>query len=389
MKTKNPFEYGSGLRTETLVDREKEVAEVINTITEGGKLFLMGPRRYGKTSILKAAQAKATEQKAVVLRFNAEAYATLEELISAVLSEATNKLNTNLTKTREKVKGFFGSLKPELTFDLGSQTVSAKIGAETDPGDESKQIPLLVEAFNGLENMAIKARQPVGLMIDEFQKVIELGGDTAEAQLRAAIQEHQSVGYVFAGSKTRMLAEMTSHPSRPFYHLGERLYLKEVPRADFKQFIAESLERSGFKVADEAVELILDLAEEVPYNVQQLAHYCWDTLAETGKKSLTPETVRTSLAELLTREDALYTMIWNQLTSVQQRVLTAALKEKGVEMHSARVTRKHGLSPGSVARALQSLQDREVLRTEESRGQVRLRLINPFFGAWIEAVSHY
>ena len=126
MKTKNPFEYGSGLRAETLVDREKEVAEVINTITEGGKLFLMGPRRYGKTSILKAAQAKAIEQKAVVLRFNAEAYATLEELISAVLSNATSQLNTNLNKTREKVKGFFGNLKPELTFDLSSQTVSAK-----------------------------------------------------------------------------------------------------------------------------------------------------------------------------------------------------------------------------------------------------------------------
>jgi hypothetical protein len=389
MKAKNPFEYGSGLRAETLVDREKEVAEVINTITEGGKLFLMGPRRYGKTSILKAAQAKATEQKAIVLRFNAEAYATLEELIAAVLAEATNKLSTNLNKASEKVKGFFGSLKPELTFDLNSQTVSAKIGAETDPGDESKQIPLLVEAFNGLENMAAKSRQAVGLMIDEFQKVIELGGDTAEAQLRAAIQEHQAVGYVFAGSKTRMMAEMTSHPSRPFYHLGERLYLKEVPRADFKTFLTESFKKSGFKTEDEAIELILDWAEEVPYNVQQLAHYCWDTLVETGKKMLTSEVVGASLEELLTREDALYTMIWNQLTSVQQRVLIAVLKEKGVELHSARVTRKHGLSPGSVTRALQALQEREILRTEESRGQIRLRLLNPFFGSWLETVSRF
>jgi DNA-binding IclR family transcriptional regulator len=53
------------------------------------------------------------------------------------------------------------------------------------------------------------------------------------------------------------------------------------------------------------------------------------------------------------------------------------------------VTRKHGLSPGSVTRALQALQEREILRTEESRGQIRLRLLNPFFGSWLETVSRF
>jgi len=44
------------LDTESLVDRQRETAEVAETITEGGKLFLIGPPRYGKTSILRAAQ---------------------------------------------------------------------------------------------------------------------------------------------------------------------------------------------------------------------------------------------------------------------------------------------------------------------------------------------
>jgi hypothetical protein len=38
------------LDTESLVDRQRETAEVAETITEGGKLFLIGPPRYGKTS---------------------------------------------------------------------------------------------------------------------------------------------------------------------------------------------------------------------------------------------------------------------------------------------------------------------------------------------------
>jgi hypothetical protein len=389
MRKKNPFEYGSGLSAEALVDREQEIAEVVSAVDEGGKLFLIGPRRYGKTSVLKAAQKKATDAGSVVLRFNAEAYATLEDLMAAILAEATARLSGKLSQANQKVKRLFGRLKPEVIWELESQTFSVKIGAETDPGDESKQIPLLVEVFNGLERLAAQSGSPVGLMIDEFQKVIELGGDQAEAQLRAAIQEHQSIGYVFAGSKTRMLAEMTAQPSRPFYHLGDRLYLKEVPREDFKQFLIGGFKGGGFKVVDDAVELILDLAEEVPYNVQQLAHFCWDRLAASDEKQLTAEIVRASLDQLLAREDALYTQLWNQLTSIQQRVLIAVLKERGVEMYSARVTRKYGLSPASISRSLKTLQEREVLRAEESLGQVGLRLINPFFGAWIGMVNRF
>ena len=97
--------------------------------------------------------------------------------------------------------------------------------------------------------------------------------------------------------------------------------------------------------------------------------------------------MRASLDQLLAREDALYTQLWNQLTSIQQRVLIVVLKERGVELHSARVTRKYGLSPASISRSLKALQDREVLRMEEGLGQIRLRLVNPFFGAWMAMVN--
>jgi hypothetical protein len=158
---------------------------------------------------------------------------------------------------------------------------------------------------------------------------------------------------------------------------------------DFKQFLIGGFKGGGFKVVDDAVDLILDLAEEVPYNVQQLAHFCWDRLAASEEKQLTAEVVRASLDQLLAREDALYTQLWNQLTGIQQRVLIAVFKERGVEMRSARVTRKYGLSPASVSRALQALQEREILRMDESLGQTKLRLINPFFGAWIEMVGRF
>jgi hypothetical protein len=48
--TENPFQFGRELGIDELVNREEEVDEVVRTIRQGGKLFLSGPRRYGKTS---------------------------------------------------------------------------------------------------------------------------------------------------------------------------------------------------------------------------------------------------------------------------------------------------------------------------------------------------
>jgi hypothetical protein len=384
---KNPFQYGRELGADSLVDRQDEIAEVLTTLAEGGKLFLIGPRRHGKTSILKVAAERAEREGAVVLRFDAEAYPTLELLVRAILSEATQKLSGNLKQAGDWARKFFGRLRPEITYNATEGTFSASIGGTAEATDTTAQVPLLVELLNGLDKLAAGAKGPVGLIIDEFQKVIELGGESAEGQIRAAIQRHSHVGYVFAGSKTRMMADMTSNPARPFYHLGERRFLGPVPRDEFAAFLKRGFEREKIKVEDEAISLIIDLAEEVPYNVQRLAHTCWDSLAGRAGGELRTTVVRASLERLLREDDTFYTQLWNQLTVVQQKALVAAVREGGVELLSHRVTRLYNLSAPSMSRALGALQTKELLRTEEGLGKVRLRLVDPFFGAWIDLIS--
>ena len=70
----NPFRFGGDLDADELVDRVEETALVEATIRNGEKLFLIGPRRFGKTSILRSADEKLTAAGAVVLRLDAETY---------------------------------------------------------------------------------------------------------------------------------------------------------------------------------------------------------------------------------------------------------------------------------------------------------------------------
>lgn len=384
---KNPFQYGRELGADSLVDRKKEIEEVKAALTEGGKLFLIGPRRYGKTSILKVSAECVEQGGGVVLRFDAEAYPTLELLVRAILAEATVRLAGNLKQAGNWARKFFGRLRPEITYNATEGTFSVSLGGAAEATDATTQVPLLVELLNGLENLAASAKGPVGLIIDEFQKVIELAGESAEGQIRAAIQRHAHVGYVFAGSKTRMMADMTGNPSRPFYHLGERRFLGPVPRNEFAAFLTQSFEDEKIKTDEEAIQLIIDLAAEVPYNIQRLAHACWDALVGQVGGNLTAAEVHASLEQLLREDDAFYTQLWNQLTVVQQKALVAAVREGGVELLSHRVTRAYNLSAPSLSRALGALREKELLRTEESRGKLRLRLVDPFFGAWIDLVS--
>jgi hypothetical protein len=208
-----------------------------------------------------------------------------------------------------------------------------------------------------------------------------------EALLRAAVQRHENVGYVFAGSKTGMLAEMTGDPGRPFYRLGERLFVGPVPREDFRPFLRAGLEAAGLAVDDAAVEAILDLAADVPYNVQRLAHACWndarDRSAEDAGASVTAADVADVLDRLVSRDDPFYTQTWNRFSSAQQRALLAVVERDGSGLFAKDVLERSGLPLSTMRRSLEALTQAGVTRHEESRGSVRHVLEDPFMAAWL------
>src|SRR3979490_1281333 len=102
----NPFEFGGELKASSLIDREQELDLVIRTIENGGKLFLIGPPRYGKTSILAAAEEKMSDSGIAVLRYDAEVYERLGHLAEALLAGAAKNLTPTLEKAREAAAAF-------------------------------------------------------------------------------------------------------------------------------------------------------------------------------------------------------------------------------------------------------------------------------------------
>lgn len=382
MPTHNPFEFGTEVAPGRLVDRTEEVRRVRQALESRGRLFVIGPRRYGKTSILATAAHQAERGGATVLRHDAEQFLTLQQLSEALVADAARRLTPTVEKAGEAIRAFFARLQPTASYGMVDQSWSVSLTAP--PGADTGRSAMLADVLNGIEAAAERTGKRVGIVVDEFQKVVAEEGLQAERQLRAVVQRHHHVGYVFAGSATRMLTEMTTVPQRPFYRLGESMYVGPLPRPDFTAFLQTAFASGGFSVDDGTAEAILDGAEEVPYNVQRLASACWDALRDAEHPELTPGAVAEVLGRLVQRDGPLYTQIWNQLTAFQQKALLAVAHGGGTGLHSVALLRSLGMGASHMQRALQGLEQKEVVRREELLPrEARLRLEDPFFGAWV------
>ncbi len=381
----NPFTYGRELGLDELVNRQEELKLVVNTIKTGEKLFLIGPRRYGKTSLLKAAAQVCESEGHIVLRFNAEAYPSLQDLTAAVFAAGTAALNPPTTKAANQLKNIFARLKPEFSVDLIQQQISASLGLAAET--QADQIPLLVDVLNGLEEVASKQKRKFGIVLDEFQQIIELGGHAAEGQLRAAVQTHRKTGYVFAGSKTRMLIEMTSDHARPFYRLGARCFLGAIPNEELVAWLIQQFAKGRFNADEATAQELIETAEAVPYDVQKLAFFCWLALTGTRQKKLTSDIIRITAQRILEQDNPLYTQSWNQLSGYQKTALITVAAGQVTGLTSKTVLKRTSLTGATMQKTIAALKTKNILRDEETIGKITLRFEDPFFKRWILFVN--
>lgn len=400
----NPFEFGRELGADELVNRTEELEIVHETIQTGAKLFVIGPRRFGKTSLLKAAADSAGKNQNVILRYNAESFADTGGLVKKIIEDSAKALSGRVEKIGEQIGRYFQSLRPEISFSVTQTEWKTSIGAA--PSAAHGNIGLLVDALDGLEKLAadMPPGKRVALVIDEFQEILSQAGVVAEKQIRSAIQTHKNTAYIFAGSKTRMLTEMTTDPARPFYRLGRLLFIGELPRPEFARFLIDKFTLGNFfepkTERSEKIELahqILERAQDVPYNVQMLAHALWNNLSQLETAApevafLKSRMIDEALEKLVRQTDPFYTQVWNNLTSIQKKTLSAVVTERGQNLLSIEVTKRTSVPVSSMQRALESLSEQDILRTKEQGGKIQYLFEDPFFASWIRLFtfnSHY
>jgi hypothetical protein len=144
--------------------------------------------------------------------------------------------------------------------------------------------------------------------------------------------------------------------------------LQKIAPAIFGAFIERRFTRSGIRPEQGLADAIIDLAGNLPYDVQRLAHETWDDVRARGGKKVTLEDLHDTLARLLSEQETIFEALWQRLTLHQRATLRAVVLQGGRDIHSADARARHRLGGGSsIQTSLAALTKQDVLLKEGPR----------------------
>jgi hypothetical protein len=366
MKQGNPFVYGEIVTSRAFADRDSERHRLRADLAAGQKIFLISPRRYGKSSLIRDVMRTLAGERLLTVEVTVAASSSYLGFLEAY-ARALVSAETPAGRLRRWTTELLGAVRPELRLDAdpaGGSRLAITFPAVRTVRDTAR---LAAEVFALPSRIAAARRQRLAIALDEFQAIAAFDGGSVEHALRAAVQDQRSVGYVFAGSEPSLMERMLT-PRRPFYKAGPVVRLEKIDPDVFAQFIEERFAASGIGTDDGLGAAIVELAENVPYDVQRLAHETWDDVWAAGRETVGLDDLHLTLTRLLNEQHTVFEESWQRLTLSQRAVLRALVLESGRELLSAEVRSRHRLAgPSSVQSALAALVRQDIVLKEGVR----------------------
>ena len=261
--TTNPFKFGSLVESAFFTNRVEELAKVSDIIGSENHLILISPRRFGKTSLISKA-VKQTQRPEIFLNL---------QLVTSISDFATELLKKvfkvyPFEKIKHLIKNF--RIIPVLSIN----PINNAVDISFNPAVSAK--PILEDVLNLINNLGEKGEKPI-VVFDEFQE-IRIIDKNMDKVLRAVIQTHNHVNYVFLGSLESMMHEIFERKKSPFYHFGVVMYLAPIQTEDFYNFLFQGFSKITNQNLPEITNEILSITHGHPYYTQQLAFHCFNAI---------------------------------------------------------------------------------------------------------------
>ena len=351
----NPFKYGGVVRGPYFADRRNEIKELKREMLNLNRVFLVSPRRFGKTCLL-LNLIKILEREAMACVYiDLNAFPDIRSFAAAVTSLSTRALETN----KDRLLGLFAGfqkLRPKVTVDPDGN-ISA--GLELAVA-EKDAISALLEGMQHAEDLAAKKKRNLVVIIDEFSDLDKFNGRAIEKALRSEIQKQTHIGYIFSGSEQSTMLAMTREPTRAFYKLGRIMELGPIPRKTYAGFIRKWLKKGAYTVDKNDLTRIFEIGNDVPYNIQRMCSVMWDSARDA--KVIQPALIE-KLPAIVARQDSPhYEMLWRAASQSQKILLIALSQDQAAKPFSKDFQLTHGIGPSSSIKAsLDSLLKKGIL----------------------------
>jgi len=374
----NPFKFGGIVRGPFFADRKQELDELSREMINLSRIFLISPRRYGKTCLLFNLMDKLDEIGIASAYIDLNAYPGLGNLAEAYTHRTTKALETNTDKLI-KIFSSLRLLRPKISVGLnGSMSAGVEVAVQ-----EKASLSALIEGMNNANRLAAQQNRKLVVIIDEFSDLTKFNGQGLEKALRSEVQQHEHIGYIFSGSEESVMLSMVKDRKRAFYKLGRIMGLGHIERNRYTDFIMDWLGKGDYTVDRNDLQNLFDLGNDIPHNIQRLCHNMWEIAREN--RVVVPELID-QLPMIIAQQDSPhYELVWRSVSQQQKKLLMALSAEDDSKPFSKDFQLTYGIGPSSSIKAsLDSLVKKGILyKTTEGKYQFS----DTFMPCWIDYIG--
>lgn len=369
---RRPFIYGELAQDENFIDRHEDRKRLKTFLGNGINVMLISPRRWGKSSLVKATMKEMLQENKKVKVCFVDAFKITSEadFYNAYATAVFNGVSSSLEKGIEVFRKYVQALSPSIT--IKSDPLNA---LEVDLG--YKPLSRSAEDILDLpEKIAEQRGLQVIVCIDEFQNLAHLPEwKRIEGMLRSVWQQHQHTTYCLYGSKRHMMLDIFNNSSNPFYRFGQVMYLDKISKEHWIPYIMDTFSKSGKSISRQAAERICDVVDCHSWYVQQLSFFVW---ADT-ENDVTVEMVDNALLSVIDTNRPVFESDADKLSSSQMAMLHAVANGEFRLNSSEVVNRYHLGGSQTITRNKKVLVEKDII---EKRGN-GFDFVDPLFRQWI------
>ncbi len=364
----SPFIYEDPLEPpEALAGRTGELALLRDRIGETRNSRLEGPRRFGKTSLLKAALAAADKDAFVPIYVNFLGVLTAADVAERIERAYREQLDGPLKRW---FAGVVSTLRPSVKATPGG------VGVELAP---EQQVPELLDRLALPRRLQERHGRRCAIAFDEFQDVVRVG-DALTGTIRSELEQQGKVAaYVFSGSHPGLMRDLFSDRRHAFFAQAKPIDLPRLEAEDLAEYIGSRFETRR-RDPGEALEPLLATVDGHPQRAMLLAHHLYEHTkpgsSATSREWLTAfdAATRDANPEVEAAWDS-----WNN----SERRLMAVISRRVTPLQGRVARERYGVSKtGSNQDTIERLQ-RDGHVVADSTTKTGWRVVDPLLELWL------
>jgi uncharacterized protein len=363
----SPFVYEEPVGPDDLIDRGDELRTLTDRALDARNSRLEGPRRFGKTSLLRAVLAAAARDGAVTVEVNFLGCITPADVAERIERAYAAQLDGPL---RRWFDGLVRTLRP--TFKVAPGGVGVKAEPQTAP-------PALLDRLALPKRIHERSGRPCVIAFDEFQEVVRVHAALPGA-FRAELETHGRVaGYVFSGSHPGLIRELFSDRRHAFFAQAAPVALGPLPAPELADHVTARFAEAR-RDPGEALGPLLDAAEGHPQRAMLLAHHLFERLSP-GQSATVEEWAE---AEAAARREAAgeIQVLWAGCTDLERRALKV-VAARTVPLTGREAAERFGLPKSGSTRVAVDRLVRDGHLVADAEMRTGWRVVDPFLAAWL------